>query len=208
MTVSPSPTQKRPAKPGLLFGIIVFPIVFAWFTLAKGYGPRTRLAAFGWLGVFVVWIALNQWASTAPDPSPTKAVALAPPASSPQPATVSPSAAAKVGTPVAASQEASDAGPDSDAPIDPGNHKTLAEAKAAYERDMVYLRAYAQANTTCVDGRIEIEPLDKSRNAIVEDVTRQCVEYEQRALEAAHTRADAYESERDYVRDRLRDQVG
>lgn len=206
MTVSPTPAPTRPLKPGILFGIAVLPIVFAWFTLARGYSRTVRLAAFGWLGLVVLWIALNQGQPTAPDTSAPKAVALAAPSA--QPVVAAPSAAPKAEPPAADRRDASGAEPDPDAPIDPGEHRTLAEAKAAYERDMVYVRAYAQANTTCVDGRIEIEPLDRSRNEIVEDVTRQCVEYERRGLQASHTRADAYELERDFVRGRLRDQVG
>ncbi len=38
---------------GLLLGIgiLIMPYIFSWFTLRKGYSPRTRVVAFGWLAI-------------------------------------------------------------------------------------------------------------------------------------------------------------
>lgn len=41
-------TEKRVS--GLLIaGIVFFPIIFSWFTLAKGYSTKARAISFGWL---------------------------------------------------------------------------------------------------------------------------------------------------------------
>lgn len=42
---------------GLALGILVFPYVFAWFTLRRGYGVFTRVAAFTWMAWTVGFMA-------------------------------------------------------------------------------------------------------------------------------------------------------
>ena len=38
----------------LAIGIFVIPIIFAWFTLKKGYSNTARLVSFGWLLLAIV----------------------------------------------------------------------------------------------------------------------------------------------------------
>jgi hypothetical protein len=40
-------------------GVILLPIVFAWFTLRRGYSASTRVAAFVWLGVNLFFAAVR-----------------------------------------------------------------------------------------------------------------------------------------------------
>lgn len=48
--------EKRKTSVGLGIGIILFPIVFSWFTLRRGHTMTIRLVAFGWLiATTVVW---------------------------------------------------------------------------------------------------------------------------------------------------------
>jgi hypothetical protein len=51
-------TQERKLGVGLIIGIVLLPIVFAWFTLRKGHSTLSRVLSFGWLLVSSV-IALN-----------------------------------------------------------------------------------------------------------------------------------------------------
>lgn len=69
------PLGKR--KVGHYFGagIVFFPIIFAWFTLRKGYSNWLRIAAFIWLAVFLYFTL----------PSPKKEVEPAPIATEAQP---------------------------------------------------------------------------------------------------------------------------
>ncbi|WP_419819938.1 hypothetical protein [Acinetobacter sp.] len=38
----------------LAIGIFVIPIIFAWFTLKKGYSNTVRIVSFGWLLLAIV----------------------------------------------------------------------------------------------------------------------------------------------------------
>lgn len=40
----------------LLIGILLLPIIFAWFLLRKGYSTPARVLGFGWLLAFFVWL--------------------------------------------------------------------------------------------------------------------------------------------------------
>lgn len=51
---------------GLGLGIIFFPIIFAWFTLRKGHGVGTRVAAFGWLAIVMMVWASNRGEQSLP----------------------------------------------------------------------------------------------------------------------------------------------
>ncbi|ART79896.1 hypothetical protein [Oceanisphaera avium] len=54
-TVQPSAaTDHRPLEFFLGMGILFLPIIFAWFTLRKGYSKRVRWVAFIWLVVFLI----------------------------------------------------------------------------------------------------------------------------------------------------------
>ncbi len=48
----------REVGPGLGLGIVVFPYIFAWFLLKKGYSAKARVLAFLWMG-WVVWTAMG-----------------------------------------------------------------------------------------------------------------------------------------------------
>lgn len=56
-TDSAAPTRKV----GILLGIGIFllPIIFAWFTLRRGHSTLSRIVAFVWLGVTLLWSLLN-----------------------------------------------------------------------------------------------------------------------------------------------------
>ncbi len=45
--------DQQPRRLGIPLGvgIILLPVVFAWFTLRRGYSSSTRVAAFVWLSV-------------------------------------------------------------------------------------------------------------------------------------------------------------
>ena len=45
--------EEQPRRLGIPLGvgIILLPIIFAWFTLRRGYSSSTRVAAFVWLSV-------------------------------------------------------------------------------------------------------------------------------------------------------------
>ncbi len=53
--------EKQPRRLGLPLGIgvILLPIVFAWFTLRRSYSSGTRIAAFVWLGVNLAFAAVR-----------------------------------------------------------------------------------------------------------------------------------------------------
>lgn len=60
----------RPSKVrnvGLLLGvgILLFPYLFSWFTLRKGYATVTKLIAFAWLGCVVLLVNMSTSAETA-----------------------------------------------------------------------------------------------------------------------------------------------
>jgi len=40
-------------------GIVLLPAIFAWFTLRRGYSSSTRIAAFVWLGVNLVFAVVR-----------------------------------------------------------------------------------------------------------------------------------------------------
>jgi hypothetical protein len=40
-------------------GIVLLPVVFAWFTLRRGYASSTRVAAFVWLSVNLALAAVR-----------------------------------------------------------------------------------------------------------------------------------------------------
>lgn len=46
-------TTKKPEW-WLVIGIILLPIIFAWFTLRKGFGKKTRIVSFGWMVIFLL----------------------------------------------------------------------------------------------------------------------------------------------------------
>lgn len=50
--------QKRTVSVPLALGIFIIPIVFAWFTLRKGYSTLARVLSFGWLLAGIVAFAL------------------------------------------------------------------------------------------------------------------------------------------------------
>lgn len=47
--------HSRKVSTRLIAGIVVFPLVFSWFTLGKGYSQRTRLFSFAWLLVTLIF---------------------------------------------------------------------------------------------------------------------------------------------------------
>ncbi|WP_298774925.1 hypothetical protein [uncultured Shewanella sp.] len=52
----------RPNKtmtPALALAIFLLPLIFAWFTLQKGYSDLSKTLAISWLGVFVFSFLLN-----------------------------------------------------------------------------------------------------------------------------------------------------
>jgi len=200
---TPKPTPARSIHPALIFGIVFLPIIFAWFTLAKGVGKWTRLAAFGWLAAFLVLMHYHP----APDPAKPEATQTAAlsSASATAPSIAAPptAAAAQSSSDVDVAQAADNSEPSPDAPIDANDHRTFGEAKLSYERDMAYVQAYAEANESCISGQIQLASMDKSRNQIIEDITRKCVQYAAQQLKAGHNRSDPYEMERDYVRGKV-----
>jgi hypothetical protein len=78
---------------GLGLGIIFFPVIFAWFTLRKGHGVGTRVAAFGWLAIVMMVWASNRGEQSLPAASANASAsmqqasaALAEPSEAPPPA--------------------------------------------------------------------------------------------------------------------------
>ena len=52
--------QKKVSIP-LAIGIFIIPIIFAWFTLRKGYSKTARIVSFGWLIFgFIIYLAVPQ----------------------------------------------------------------------------------------------------------------------------------------------------
>lgn len=45
----------RKLSVGLIIGIVLLPIIFAWFTLKDGYSKQAKIASFGWLAVFLIF---------------------------------------------------------------------------------------------------------------------------------------------------------
>lgn len=65
--------HSRKVSTSLIAGIVVFPMIFSWFTLRKGYSTTARAVSLGWM-VLALVIGLsgesdNKQASTTPDPS-------------------------------------------------------------------------------------------------------------------------------------------
>ncbi len=50
-------------------GIVILPIVFAWFTLKKGYSPLVRGLSFGWLALTLLITALQPPPAERQDPA-------------------------------------------------------------------------------------------------------------------------------------------
>ena len=50
-------TQKRKVSILLVLGIIFIPIIFAWFTLRKGYSKKARIFSLGYLALIVLFFA-------------------------------------------------------------------------------------------------------------------------------------------------------
>lgn len=61
---------KRPVGAMLAVGIFLFPILFAWFLLRKGYSATARVMAFGWMIVIVAVIIMRP-AKDSPAPAAT-----------------------------------------------------------------------------------------------------------------------------------------
>lgn len=51
--------EQRRLGIGLGMGVILLPIVFAWFTLWRGFSAGTRVAAFTWLAVNLAFAAIR-----------------------------------------------------------------------------------------------------------------------------------------------------
>jgi hypothetical protein len=54
-------TDGRPLGAWLVIGIIIVPVIFAWFTLRRGHSNSTRLAAFAYLAASVVIGVMATW---------------------------------------------------------------------------------------------------------------------------------------------------
>jgi hypothetical protein len=54
----------RPVGFMLVIGILVLPIVFAWFTLSRGRTTKSRVMAFGYLGLSVLLFAMQGGSSS------------------------------------------------------------------------------------------------------------------------------------------------
>lgn len=64
----------RPVGFMLGLGILLLPIVFAWFTLGKGRTTRAKVLAFGYLAISIMFFSMQSGSSsnsTAPTASPT-----------------------------------------------------------------------------------------------------------------------------------------
>lgn len=61
---APVPTQRVGCA--LSLGIFLFPLIFAWFTLQKGYTHGARLVAFLWLAVSSLFGLMFWWAIVGP----------------------------------------------------------------------------------------------------------------------------------------------
>ena len=53
--------DKKSLSPGLWIGVFIFPFIFAWLTLRKGYSKRVRLLCFVWLSVFAWGFVVNYY---------------------------------------------------------------------------------------------------------------------------------------------------
>ncbi|MGL6539453.1 hypothetical protein ACSZNU_21675 [Aeromonas hydrophila] len=58
-------TVQRKTSTRLKVGIVLLPMLFAWFTLGKGYSQRARLFSFAWL-LFTLMLALSGGAEKQP----------------------------------------------------------------------------------------------------------------------------------------------
>ncbi|HEM7785384.1 TPA: hypothetical protein U2L20_001748 [Acinetobacter baumannii] len=53
--------QPKKVSIPLAIGIFIIPLIFAWFTLRKGYSNTARILSFGWLILaIVVYFAVPQ----------------------------------------------------------------------------------------------------------------------------------------------------
>lgn len=90
-------TMENPVRrptPQLMTGIAILPVLFAWFTLRKGYATRIRAVSLGYaaawtIAVIVIMAQLSAGPAEKPVTAPIAAVAKAPPrpatAPTPQP---------------------------------------------------------------------------------------------------------------------------
>jgi hypothetical protein len=73
-TTNDAPVRK--VGPLLVIGIVLFPLLFAWFTLRKGHSTISRVISFGWLVLCFVIVfageAENTSSSTEPATSTTQ----------------------------------------------------------------------------------------------------------------------------------------
>lgn len=66
------PKHNKPVAPTrklgilLIIGILVFPYIFSWFLLRKGYSVNARTFGFCWLGLFIVMPYLSSHKTSAP----------------------------------------------------------------------------------------------------------------------------------------------
>ncbi|MFJ2365833.1 hypothetical protein ACIPIN_19360 [Pseudomonas sp. NPDC087697] len=63
-TPKPPATDARPVGVMLALGILVLPIVFAWFTLGKGRTSKARILAFGYLVLSIVFVSMQGGSSS------------------------------------------------------------------------------------------------------------------------------------------------
>lgn len=55
----------------LIIGIILFPVIFSWFTLKKGYSNKAKILSLGYLGLIVILVLTTD--PTPPQPTTTTA---------------------------------------------------------------------------------------------------------------------------------------
>ena len=81
-----SSTQSvRPVGPMLALGILILPIVFAWFTLGRGRTTKARVLAFGYLALPIVFVAMQGKSPSTSHSNSTPSASLATPAPAPVP---------------------------------------------------------------------------------------------------------------------------
>ena len=61
MTETQGNNQKRRLSSLLGIGIFMFPYVFAWFTLRKGYSKNLRIISFGWILLLSVFVSYTNY---------------------------------------------------------------------------------------------------------------------------------------------------
>jgi hypothetical protein len=211
MTIETVPQRRVSVLLG--FGIAILPFVFAWVLLRRGYGNLARALAFGYLGLFVIARVLIPAAPDKPATAEAKAVLSSAATSVPSSAAASVASAAEDASAAPTEEEQlvqsdDSVQPDQDAPVDPGDHRSLGQVKAESQHQVDMVMAYSNDNIACINMALQQESLDQSRNQIVENVTQRCVQFEGSAIRAAGRHADPYPVERSEVRSRLRSEVG